>query len=101
MKKILLLVLVLFLISCAAKEKQIETPKTVECASDSDCSTGGCSGQICGAKEKIKDIVTTCEYSEEYKRLRLAECRCIDNKCQWEENKEYTKYMDALKRNIS
>ena len=89
-KIILFLVLVLFLIRCEEqiKEKPVDIVdiKDTECSSDSDCATGGCSGQICGEKEKVKDIVTTCEYLPEYDCLRLTDCRCINDKCQWEEN---------------
>ena len=90
MKKILFLILALFLISC----EQIEEKQTVECSSDLDCATGGCSGQICGVKEKVKDIITTCEYLEEYNCLRLSSCGCVDDKCQWEENNDYRECMN-------
>src|SRR3989344_9022094 len=35
---------------------------TSECDDDSDCGIGGCSGEICGSKEKIKDIASICLY---------------------------------------
>src|SRR3989338_10263002 len=100
-KIILFLVLVLFLISCEEqiKEKPVDIIdiKDTECAYDSDCATGGCSGQICGEKEKVKEIVTTCEYKQEYDCLRLTSCGCIDNKCQWEDNNDYKKCINNLK----
>jgi len=68
----------------------------IECTQDSDCGTGGCSGQICGLKEKVKDIITTCEYKPEYDCLNLTSCKCIDGTCQWEENNAYTECMENL-----
>jgi eight-cysteine-cluster-containing protein len=66
-----------------------ETTRAIECAVDVDCSTGGCSNQLCGKKGEIENIVTTCEWKEEYDCLRLTQCNCIENKCQWEQTKEY------------
>lgn len=78
------------------KEVVYGEPKP-ECTTDLDCATGGCSGQICGLKEKVKDIITTCEWREEYGCLRLTNCRCINDKCQWEENSAYKNCIDNLK----
>ncbi len=64
--------------------------KQVECIKDSDCLTGGCSGQVCTTKENAANIITTCEYREEYGCLRFTSCGCVNNKCLWRENKEYT-----------
>ena len=61
----------------------------IECRSDSDCTAGGCSSQICGNKDKIKDVITTCEYKKEYECLKKTNCICIDNKCLWKENPDY------------
>ncbi|MEM5778209.1 MAG: metalloregulator ArsR/SmtB family transcription factor [Candidatus Aenigmatarchaeota archaeon] len=60
-----------------------------ECSTDFDCSVGGCSSQICGKKGVIENVVTTCEWKEEYDCLRLTNCKCIEGKCQWEQNQEY------------
>ena len=51
-----------------------EPEKPVECSFDSDCGTGGCSGQICGHKDNVGGIMTTCEFREDeidgrYKKL--------------------------------
>lgn len=52
-----------------------------ECSIDTDCKIGGCSGQICGAEERI---VTTCEYRDCYNaKAYNLECKCVDLKCQW------------------
>ncbi|MBS3098323.1 eight-cysteine-cluster domain-containing protein [Candidatus Woesearchaeota archaeon] len=60
-----------------------------ECITDTDCGIGGCSGQICGQKDKVKDIITICEWREEYDCYRKTACSCVDNKCQWEETSEF------------
>lgn len=101
MKKIILLILILFLVSCEKQitEKPIEKP-LIECIVRSDCAAGGCSNQVCGAKEKVKGIITTCEWKEEYGCLKLTSCSCINNKCQWEENKEYRNCMNNILKKI-
>ena len=60
-----------------------------ECNSDSDCATGGCSGQVCGKRGVIEGIITTCEFKEEYACLKETKCACMDNQCNWEQSKEY------------
>ena len=60
-----------------------------DCSIDADCAAGGCSGQICGKKDAVKDIITTCEFKEEYGCLKLTSCGCENKKCMWKENKEY------------
>ncbi len=60
-----------------------------KCNSGSDCVTGGCSGQICGKKGSVENIITTCEFKEEYACLKETQCACIANKCVWEQTKEY------------
>ena len=45
------------------------------------CFVGGCSGQICSDKE---DVISTCEYREEYACYRTAKCaRQTNGKCAW------------------
>lgn len=58
-----------------------------ECATDNDCAPAGCSGQICAPQGK--DIITTCEFKEEYKCVEFTSCGCISNKCQWADTQEY------------
>ena len=99
MKKLILMVI--FLISCAPiEEKPAEKPNTAECATDADCATGGCSGQICGAEEKVKGLITTCEWREEYACLKLASCSCINNTCQWEEHNAYRNCLTMVKEEV-
>lgn len=55
------------------------------------CYSAGCSGQLC-VDESGKDIVTTCEYKEEYKCYKLTRCeRQKDGKCGWTKTKKFNK----------
>ena len=95
MSKMLILFIVgLFLISSCNQK----LPQNTECKTENDCAIGGCSNQICGQKDKIKDTITTCEYKEEYKCLKETSCLCINNKCQFEENKNYLSCLENIKR---
>lgn len=79
-------------------EKEFEIiEKNMECAKDSDCGTGGCSGQVCTTAERAKEIITTCEMRAEYGCLRLTTCGCVEGKCQWRKNSAYIDCMDRLK----
>ena len=52
------------------------------CASDDDCSAGGCSGQVCQGTGE--DIATTCEYRDCYDTNRYGvSCGCVEDRCQW------------------
>lgn len=52
------------------------------CSKDSDCQTGGCSGQVC---ERVGEgTITTCEFRDCYRAENYnLTCQCIDGKCQW------------------
>jgi len=53
------------------------------CASNSDCITGGCSGQVCQSKNE-EGVITTCEFKDCYVAKNYGfECKCTDSKCQW------------------
>ena len=55
-----------------------------ECNSNEDCIKSGCSNQICQSKYE-EPIATTCEFRECYDVNKFkVDCKCIDNKCQWE-----------------
>ena len=75
-----LTLLLIFIVSCS---HQLETPQ--ECISDSDCSKAGCSSQLCVPKEKSSDIITTCEFKEEYSCYQTGNCKCINSKCNWDQ----------------
>jgi eight-cysteine-cluster-containing protein len=54
-----------------------------QCSSDSDCIIGGCSGQVCQSKNE-EPITTTCEWSDCYNaKVYGVGCKCLNNKCQW------------------
>jgi len=84
MKKyfMILTIFVLPLIAACNNNQIVEK----ECSNDNECFVGGCSNQVCSNKP---DIITTCEFKEIYNCYKLTECKCIDNKCQWESNQEF------------
>ncbi|WP_456368676.1 CGP-CTERM-anchored Cys-rich protein [Thermococcus sp.] len=57
-----------------------------ECTSDSDCATGGCSGEVCAPKEKASSIVTPCVYKPWYTCLAMTTCGCVNGVCTWKPN---------------
>ncbi|MBS3151539.1 eight-cysteine-cluster domain-containing protein [Candidatus Woesearchaeota archaeon] len=71
--------------------------KNIECASNSDCAVVGCSSQLCVSADKASEIITTCEYREEYSCLKLTSCDCINNKCQWLENDNYNECLEEVR----
>lgn len=72
--------------------------KAITCSVSSDCSKGGCSNQLCGKKGEIERVVTTCEYRAEYDCLRLTQCDCIQNICQWNQTQEYQNCLANITR---
>ncbi len=89
----IILLISLFLISSCNQDNTSE----IECNYNGDCSVSGCSGQICGKNDDVKDMVTTCEFLEEYACLKETSCSCIKDKCQWEKNNKYLNCLDKLK----
>ena len=89
------LVFLVFISGCAevVKTKEEEIKAKIEkanyCDEDSDCSIGGCSGQVCTTKDKAKSIITTCEYLPIYDCYKQTTCSCIDSKCQWKETERF------------
>jgi eight-cysteine-cluster-containing protein len=69
----------------------------VEDVVDIKCVAAGCSDQICTIDENAKDLVTTCEYKEEYSCLKFSNCKFIDDKCQWEQTDEYLGCLDEVR----
>ncbi len=94
MRQVIILFVFTILISGCAEvsDKPINEPKNTvnECSSDLDCSTGGCSGQLCGQKDKIKGLITTCEWKEIYGCYKLTGCGCVDGNCQWKINDAFS-----------
>lgn len=53
------------------------------CSSNSNCTVGGCSGQVCQSKSE-EPLITTCEFRDCYdESLYDLKCKCIKNKCHW------------------
>jgi eight-cysteine-cluster-containing protein len=53
------------------------------CASDADCMTGGCSGQVCQSTSE-DPIITTCEWTDCYAAKAYGvSCGCLSSTCQW------------------
>ncbi|MFH0971793.1 MAG: hypothetical protein V1835_04470 [Candidatus Micrarchaeota archaeon] len=52
-----------------------------ECAKDSDCHVGGCSGTVCSSDA---NAITTCEWKEEYACYKQISCGCNLGQCGWE-----------------
>ncbi len=75
-------------------EEPGQSAKEADCSSDSDCGTGGCSGQVCATAERARDIITTCEMKPEYECLSLTSCSCVEGKCIWKENDEFLSCME-------
>lgn len=55
------------------------------CKQDSDCSVGGCSGEVCSGQ---KDVISTCEFSDSFPNAKKFQCGCIegtsgDGVCGW------------------
>jgi hypothetical protein len=58
-------------------DKVVEEPRKVEI-----CARAGCSSQLCVDAKTADQIVTTCEYREEYGCYRAASCEVQDDgKC--------------------
>lgn len=56
------------------------------CSNDSDCMTGGCSGQVCQSKNE-EPVATTCEYMECYDAESYGlSCGCMHGRCGWKKN---------------
>ena len=53
------------------------------CTADSDCISGGCSGQVCQSASE-QPVITTCEYRDCYSaRFFGVSCGCDAGKCRW------------------
>jgi eight-cysteine-cluster-containing protein len=103
MKNLILLSGLIFLAACTtAIDKQPDGPNVgsngldYECVVDSDCAVGGCSSQLCLSDDLAKDMITTCEWREEYACYKLTSCGCVDNKCAWKENNEFSGCMENV-----
>lgn len=50
------------------------------CAKNNDCFVGGCSGEVCSSEA---DVISTCEFSEDFPSAKKFECGCVDKMCGW------------------
>ena len=83
--------IVTLLAACGSKSKPADTSSNGGSAPApaGDCIKTGCSGTVCA--EAGNDVVTTCEFKEEYACYRTATCeKQADGNCGWTQN-------DALK----
>ena len=64
---------------------------------DPKCVPAGCSNQLCVLEEETKNIVTTCEYNEEYKCFVYSKCGYFDGECKWEETSEYLECLEEVR----
>ena len=65
--------------------KTIQNPVlAIECTTDNDCIIGGCSSHLCLSKATESDLVSICDYRNEYSCYAQDSCLCKNNKCQWE-----------------
>ncbi|WP_461867126.1 CGP-CTERM-anchored Cys-rich protein [Thermococcus sp.] len=70
---------------------QISQDIKKECSTDSDCATGGCSGEVCAPKDEAGNIVTPCIYAAWYDCLKLTTCGCVNGICTWKPNPQFDK----------
>ncbi len=65
------------------KEGFCGTSTNGECSADSDCTSGGCSGQVCQSKSE-EPMITTCEYRDCYNAEEYGvKCSCVTGTCAW------------------
>jgi eight-cysteine-cluster-containing protein len=67
--------------SCA---RCVTERETTGCRTNADCVRTGCSGQYCSDT----DIISTCEWREEYACYGTASCACNNGRCGWEQTQE-------------
>lgn len=55
-----------------------------ECKTDNECVIGGCSNQLCGNKDAVNAMMSSCENRPCYDHTRFdLSCNCKNNICQW------------------
>lgn len=60
------------------------TPKYSQgaCKKDADCVPAGCSSHICS---NDPELITTCEYGQDYPSDDEFDCGCVEDQCVWYE----------------
>ena len=67
----------------------VEEPKPMPAPG---CAVGGCSQQVCGEVGEVENVVTTCEYREEYACYAHSKCeRQTNGQCGWTQTAEYNR----------
>lgn len=70
-------------ITPSPKESFCGTSTNGQCSVDSDCTSGGCSGQVCQSKSE-EPMITTCEYRDCYNAEAYGvKCGCVSEQCKW------------------
>ncbi len=64
---------------------------SAECQADTDCATGGCSGEICGVAGLIEDVASPCLVRDYYQCYQYTSCGCVRGQCKWKENPNFNK----------
>ena len=57
-----------------------------ECAQETDCSSAGCSAEVCTTNKAAYDMYTQCV---EVHPGRAFYCTCLESRCQWQQDPEY------------
>ena len=100
--KVLTIIGVLVIAAAAfflVRSMQPKTPVTtdngeVAGAGTGGCYVSGCSGQVCSDQ---KDVVTTCEFREEYACYKQAKCeRQLSGQCGWTETTDFNLCVNAV-----
>lgn len=79
MKNIFLLIMIV--VSISANANFCGSSTFGNCNTSRDCTTGGCSGQICQSVFE-PGIATTCQWLDCYKKTNVT-CQCVNQHCQW------------------
>ncbi len=63
-------------------KERVEGPQAAgECKTDADCTTGGCSSEICATPAALEGMMSTCEIQPCF--AVLDSCGCHDGMCTW------------------
>ncbi|MCX6767522.1 MAG: hypothetical protein NTY90_02205 [Candidatus Micrarchaeota archaeon] len=75
-------------IPVVSPEAATPEPTAPACTVDSNCSTGGPYGIICGPADQVGNLSTEGEWKPEYKcfekEANATSCKCMAGKCRWE-----------------
>ena len=86
----LFLVIGILILALTKKDKPIIKIDT------SGCKKAGCSSQLCVSSDE-KDVITTCEWKDEYACYQKAKCEKQENgKCGFVQDEEFTDCLNNL-----